>query len=46
MHQGSRLKGVSGVFPGHVMLGQAAQFVIDQRQKLAGGLGIALIEGI
>src|SRR5262249_38998157 len=31
---------------GQFLGGQLAQFVIDQRQKLVGGLGIALLDGL
>jgi len=33
------------VFLGHLLSGQPAKFVIDQRQKLLGRMGIALANG-
>src|SRR5665213_2541368 len=46
VHQGGRLQRMSGRFSGHAMPGQLAQLIINQRQQLAGGLGLATVDGL
>ena len=43
--QARRLKCLAG-FAGHFGCGQPAQFLIDQRQDLGSGLGIAVMNGV
>ena len=45
MDERGRLEGVARAFPGHFMRGQAAQFVVNQRQQFVRGLGVALLDG-
>ena len=40
------LQGLSGFFIGHSDDGEFAQFLIDEREQLLCGLGIALLKGI
>jgi hypothetical protein len=42
MNQRGGLKRLAGVLALHLVGGEAAQFVVDQRQQFAGRLGIAL----
>lgn len=46
MDERSGLKRLGARFPGHFAGGELAQFVIDQRQKLAGGPGVAWRHGV
>jgi hypothetical protein len=41
MHQGSRLERLADGFFGHFADGEAAQFVVDQRQQLFGRVLVA-----
>lgn len=43
VNQGGGLQGLAGRFTRHFLRGELAQFLIDQRQELVGGVGIALI---
>ena len=45
MNQRRGLECVPGRFVGHPMRRQFAQFFIDQREQLVGGIGIALLDG-
>ena len=45
MHQSGRLKGLPGLFLEELLRCEFAQFVIHQRQKLRGGMRIALLNG-
>ena len=45
MNQRGGLESVAGTFARHLVRGQPAQFVIDERQQLLGGLGLALLDG-
>jgi len=44
--QGGRLQRLAGCFLGKLLGRQAAQLVVDQRQQLAGGVRIALLDGV
>ena len=46
MHQGSGLEGVARRALGHFIRRQLAQFRIDQRQQLIGGLRVAALDGL
>ena len=46
MDQGGGLERLTRHFPGQLVRGQAAQLVVDERQQLAGGLGVALRNGV
>jgi hypothetical protein len=46
VNQGGSLKCLAGFLEGHPGGGQFAKLVVDQRQKLAGGVGIALLDGV
>lgn len=41
-----RVDGLPGRFTRHSVSGQASQLVVNQRQQLLGGLGVALLNGI
>jgi hypothetical protein len=43
MHQGRGLESLSRLLLGHLLRRELAQLVVDQRQQLLGGLGIALL---
>ena len=43
--QGGGLERLPRRFPGKLLCGQFAQFVVDQGQELAGGVRVALIDG-
>ena len=45
MHQRRRLKRLAGLFLRHLLGGQLAQLVADDREKLIGGLGVAVLDG-
>jgi hypothetical protein len=45
MHQRGRLQGLAGLFLGQFLGGALAQLVVDQRQQLLRGRGIALFDG-
>src|SRR5262245_34520176 len=45
MDQCSCLQGLPGLFLGHPLGSQFAQFIIDQRQQLLSGVPIALLDG-
>jgi hypothetical protein len=44
VNQRRRLQGMVGRFLGHLRRGEAAQFAVDQRQKLLGRLWLALLD--
>ena len=44
MDEGRRLEGVAGRFASHLLRRQSAQFVVEQRQQLIGGLGVTLLD--
>ncbi len=46
MHQGGGLEGVTRRTVGHFIRRELAQFRIDQRQQLIGGLRIAVLDGL
>ena len=43
--QGRGLERLAGLLLGQPLGGQLAQLVVDQRQQLLGGLGVALLDG-
>jgi hypothetical protein len=43
--QGGGLERLSGLLLCQVLGGELAQLVVDERQELLGGLGIALLDG-
>src|SRR5262249_14521291 len=43
--QGGGVEGLSRLLVRQLLDGQLAQFVVDQRQELLGGLGVALVDG-
>ena len=45
MNERGGLKRVAGGFVRHLVRGQAAEFLINQRQQFVGGPGIALLDG-
>ena len=45
VNQRRGLQGLARLFLGHLLSGQAAEFLIDQRQKLLGRLWVALLDG-
>src|SRR5260370_40344459 len=44
MDQGSGVECLTGLFVGQLLGRQLAQLIIDQRQKLFGGVGVALFD--
>ncbi len=44
VNQGSRLKRLAGTFLGQPVRGQSPKLVVDQRQKLPGGVRIAVLD--
>ena len=46
MHERGWLQGLAGRFVGHLVRGELAQFVINQRQQLIGGRGMAALDGL
>ena len=46
VHQRGRLKRMSRLFPRHLLRGQLAQFLIDQRQQFVGGIAVALLRAV
>ena len=42
MDEGRRIKRLTGILQGQLLRGQPAQFVVDQRQELVGGVRIAV----
>jgi hypothetical protein len=45
MHERRRLKRLAGLLLGQLRGGKLAQLVVDERQKLLSGVGIALLDG-
>src|SRR5689334_15645469 len=45
MNKRGGLEGVTRSFTGHLVRGQAAQFIVNDRQKFVGGLGVTLLDG-
>ena len=45
MNQGRRLEGLPCGFLGHLLRRESAQFVVDLRQQLLGGVRVALFNG-
>jgi len=45
VHQGRGLECLPGLLVGELLGGQPPKLVIDQRQKLLGRLGVALVNG-
>ena len=45
MNESGGLQGLARPFPGHLLRRQLAQFVINQRQELLGGVRVALLDG-
>ena len=45
MNQRGGLKRLAGLLLSHLLGGQLAQLVIDQRQELLGGVRVALLDG-
>ena len=43
--QGRRLERLARLLLGQLRCGQLAQLVVDQRQELLGGLGVAVLDG-
>ena len=43
--QGGGLEGLAGLLRGHPRGGELAQLVVDEREQLGGGLGVALLDG-
>ena len=46
MNQGRGLERLAGRFFGHLLAGELAQFIIDQRQQLIGGVRIAVLDRV
>ena len=46
MHQRGRLKGVSRLFPSHLLRSQLAKFLVNQRQQFVRGSWIAVLNGV
>src|SRR6266571_4089036 len=46
MHQRRRLQGLAWPFVGHLVRGEFAQFLVNQRQQLFGGLAITLLDSL
>jgi hypothetical protein len=46
VNEGRRLESLSGLLVCQALSGEAAQFGVDQRQELVGGLRVALDNGI
>src|SRR6516164_4021701 len=45
MHQGGRVERLAWFFPSELLGREPAQLIVNQRQELGGGLGIALLDG-
>jgi hypothetical protein len=45
MHQSCRLQRLTGFLLSQLLHGESAQFVVDQRQQLFGGVRVALLDG-
>ena len=45
MNEGGGLKSVTGAFAGHLSAGGLAEFVVDERPELGGGLRVAVADG-